>query len=426
MTRTRIQFALLVLGLGVAAPVKAQLPSASTAALGMGENFTAAGRGYQAIAWNAALLGLPGNPASSLALAPVRIVTGLDPVTMGDIAEFSGRVVSNEAKMNWLTRVQSEGSEQGAAAGDITYLAAQIGRIGAQVSSRVHTIADLTPGAVQLLLFGNAGRTGQPEAIVLDGSAFDAIGTSTLAASYAHPFTTASGSVAVGVTVKYTIGHFLASGRDNGSTLTADPRIDIEFPMVGTVDTTFKFNNGSGIGLDVGFAMQRQHMTLSAVVRNIFNSFEWDVDNLVFRPGEALFEGGNSTGTTDFEPQPYENAPQQLRDLVDDLRYKPTVAAGLALTPTEKVTVTADVRSRLGEGGINEDPKFHAGAGVEYKVRPYLPLRAGAALITDGFQFGAGVGVDLGPFTVSASALRRTGDLGQDNVFMLTLLSTGR
>ena len=82
-----------------AARASAQMPSASTAALGMGENYTALARGYNAVAWNPALLGLYGNPRTSLTLVPVRIVAGLDPVKLADFADFQNKVVPDAVKV---------------------------------------------------------------------------------------------------------------------------------------------------------------------------------------------------------------------------------------------------------------------------------------------------------------------------------------
>src|SRR5687768_2950013 len=105
MKTTKTGFAAMALGLLLAAPLHAQLPSASTPGLGMGDNFTAVARGYHAIAWNPALLGLSGNPGASLALAPFRAVAGLDPITLKDFKEFQGELVPADVKARWLADV---------------------------------------------------------------------------------------------------------------------------------------------------------------------------------------------------------------------------------------------------------------------------------------------------------------------------------
>jgi hypothetical protein len=130
------------------------------------------------------------------------------------------------------------------------------------------------------------------------------------------------------------------------------------------------------------------------------------------------------------QEQDFTAAPTSLRELVDDMRYRPTVAAGGALQISDKLMLSGDARTRLVSGGtaegLDDGPDFHVGTGAEYRVLPFLPLRAGAALINGGFQLGAGIGVALGPINLSGSVLRRNGELGSDIVAMLTLVSTGR
>ena len=82
-----------------ASTASAQLPSASTRALGMGDNATAAAAGFNAVAWNPALLGLPNNPKASFALLPLRGIAGLGPVELGDIADYSGEFVPNTSRI---------------------------------------------------------------------------------------------------------------------------------------------------------------------------------------------------------------------------------------------------------------------------------------------------------------------------------------
>ncbi|MEX2281539.1 MAG: DUF5723 family protein [Gemmatimonadota bacterium] len=428
---TRSPIVTLVLSLLMTATAAhAQLPSASSNALGMAENFTAAARGYHAIAWNPALLGLPGGPGTSLAVAPLRLVTGLDPVTLSDLKEYEGIVVPLTVRDRWLAAVRNEGAEAGTGGADVTYIAAQIGSVGIQVSSRLRAIAELSPGAVQLLLFGNADAGGNPQTIDLSGAQLNTFATSTVAASYAIPLRSQTGSMAFGATLKYTVGHLLVFGREQNSEISSEPlTFALEFPLVGTINEEgTNLNNGTGLGIDVGFAMQRERLTLSLTVQNVFNSFKWNTDNLVFRPGIFRFDADSAA--TNLEEQAFTAAPPSLRELVDDMRYRPTVAAGGALQVSDKLMVTADARSRLGSGGIAESlddgPDFQVGAGAEYRVLPFLPLRAGAALINGGFQLGAGVGIALGPINLSGSVLRRNGELGSDIVTMVTLVSAGR
>ncbi len=427
------RYAIVTFGLGLvvaATSARAQLPSASSNALGMADNFTAVARGYHAVAWNPALLGVGGNPGTSLALAPVRLVAGLDPITLSDIKDYEGVVVPQSVRDQWLASVRSEGGEAGTGGADITYVAAQIGSLAIQFSSRLRAVAKLSPGAVQLLLFGNADASGTPQTIDLSGAELNTFATSTLAASYAIPFRTETGDMAFGATLKYTVGHLLVVAQEQNSQISSSPlEFSVQLPVVGTIrEEKNELNNGTGIGIDVGFALQRNRLTFSATVQNVFNSFKWRTDNLVFRPGTFLFDADSSVANID--EQSYTAAPSTLRDLVDGMKYHPVVATGAALRASEKLLVSADARARLGSGGstdgLDEGPDFHVGIGAEYRIIGFLPLRTGAAFTNSGLQFAGGVGLTLGPFNLSASVMKRDTKLGSDIVTMFTLISTGR
>src|SRR5437588_12297405 len=103
--------AALVLTLaGVAA---AQQPNASVAAAGLGGNFTAMARGYDAVAWNPATLGLPGNPHFSIAIAPFGGTASLTPINLSDVNAYSGKTVPASVRRGWLDLVTAKGGEKG-------------------------------------------------------------------------------------------------------------------------------------------------------------------------------------------------------------------------------------------------------------------------------------------------------------------------
>ena len=100
--------ATLILSLLVTATGSAQLPSASPAALGMGDNYTAVARGFGAVAWNPANLGLSGNPRFSMALLGMRGSSDLGPVTGSDVARYQGLQLPNDVRDAWMQRIQNE------------------------------------------------------------------------------------------------------------------------------------------------------------------------------------------------------------------------------------------------------------------------------------------------------------------------------
>lgn len=407
-----------------AGPAMAQLPSPSTRALGMGDNYVAIARGYAAVAWNPAMLGQTGNPGASFALAPARLIYGLSPVTLKDIKNVQGQDVSVATREQWLTSIESSGAENGTGGGDVSEFALQVGPLAVQLGTIARVASNLAPGAVELLLFGNAGRTGQPRTIAFSGSDIRMHVVSTLGVSLGIPIGRSdAGQSSIGITGKYVVGHGLLIGEDQGSTVTADPALNVNFPVISTKTSgTFNVNGGSGFGLDIGFATRRGKSTVAATVKNVINTFKWDVSNLEFRRGIAKFDTNNKD--SDFDPLPFASAPQALKTLVDNAKYKPAIAAGLSIEASPRLTVAADLRTRTGETSMVEEPKLHAGIGAEMRVIPVIPLRAGVAFVTGGYEIGGGVGLNLGPLNLAGSVARRKDDSGTGTILMFTILST--
>ena len=105
----------------------AQVPNASPAATGLSGAFTARARGYDAIAWNPANLGLRDNPRFSFSLLAISGSSGLAPITLADIAQYSGKTLPRETREKWLQTVTSEGGESGSAEGGVTLVALSAG-----------------------------------------------------------------------------------------------------------------------------------------------------------------------------------------------------------------------------------------------------------------------------------------------------------
>lgn len=436
VTRRRLATVLALLAAGITAvPAAAQLSSASTAALGMGDNYTAAARGYSAIAWNPAGLALRGNPGMSFTALTLRGIAGLDPITLSDLVEYEDRLVPDLIKQAWLTRVENRGGQSGMAGFDSNWLALSVGPFGLQVSTSARTAANISPGIAELIMFGNVAADGEPRTISLSGSTLDVTGYTTVGASWGHALTIGGLTrLALGVTAKYTVGHVVARGIESTGTATADPlMIQMQFPILhsgmgGDEDDEFEPNSGSGFGLDLGVGYELGPWTFAGTVQNVINTFEWDASLLRFRPGELLFDADSREAS--FDEVPLDQAPAALRALVGDLEFKPILAAGAQFQPTDQLRVTADLRTGSADGLVVQ-PSSHAGAGIEYRLLGFLPVRAGAALISygadrSGFQIGGGIGIDVLGFSLGASALRRDTDLGVDNVVQFTFLGRGQ
>ena len=59
----------------------------------------------------------------------------MDPVTLGDLADYQGEVVPDAVKQEWLDRITAEGSEQGSSGFDGSWLTLQADQFAFQLSS---------------------------------------------------------------------------------------------------------------------------------------------------------------------------------------------------------------------------------------------------------------------------------------------------
>ena len=401
-----------------ALPASAQLANASSTTLGLAGNATASARGLAALSVNPAGLAMPGSASFTLTVLPIQIRPGLDPITLKDLKDFGGQVIPAATKNEWLTRITTAGGESGSGGVDVTEIGLALGRFGFQVSSLVVGNASVSPAVAELVLFGNAGKTGSAATLALEGSSADAFAMTTAGASLAFPLTSATGSMAIGATFKYTVGHAVVVGRNTAGSLSAD-QVSLDFPVVMVDEDDFSPNNGSGVGVDLGFQMKNGQLALGAAVLNALNTFKWKEENLVYRPGTArLAQGGDSS--SDFDKRAFAAAPASLKALIDDMKFNPILSAGVAYDVSPDFTVSGDVRSRIGDG-IAVTPKLHVGAGAEFRGLKALHLRGGAAVITDGIEIGGGASLLLGPVNLSGALASRSGDAASTTVGQVTL-----
>jgi hypothetical protein len=302
--------------------------------------------------------------------------------------------------------------------------------LGFQFGGSVYTNVNLSPDAWEAVLFGNAGNnSGQPKTLDFTGTSVRVGAFSAGAVSLALPipisFTggiLSNEHVAFAVTGKYVTGHALVVAEDNGSALAND--LQLRFPLIAP-DTNYNGTLGTGMGTDVSFAWSGGPLKLGVLAENVFNSFKWDTTKLAYRPGTGSFNADSSS--TNFDQQIYANAPQSLRAIVAAQAFAPATAVGAALKLTKSLTVTADLKMHFGsDDAIIIGPKSRVGVGAEWRLLPFLPLRAGVASVTDGWQAGAGVGLRLLGFELGmSSSIRQIGAARQSGI-MVGLIGIGR
>ena len=417
MSKRAVAALTLSLALGAAlfpGAASGQLPSPSTAVLGTANNYTALARGFTAIAVNPAGLGMPGNPGFSLTLLPVQAQAGLNAISLVDIAAFDGIKIPVATKEEWLQSVIDERALTARGGLAVTELALSVGPIGLQISSVAQMDASLGPDAVELALFGNAGRTGTTRDMTLAGTSADAWAATTVAVALGIPLpppASQGGSLAVGATLKYTVGHGVLAAHDDGSRITTNPiGIDLALPSIAP-DSSFNANSGSGVGLDVGVAWEGSIWTLTAAIQNLFHTFQWDLEGFAYRPGTVLLEA--DTTATDFDAVPAANAPGALRNEVLAQSFGTALNLGAAYRRTDRLVLTADLRIGGGDTLV-QGVGSHIGVGAELRLLPFLPLRGGLSRVSGGaVHFAGGLGLELGPVHFSAAYLTEKNSAGE-------------
>jgi hypothetical protein len=407
----RVALCLGALGSGVAS---AQLSNASTAATGLGGAYTARAQGYNAVYWNPANLAMPGNPGFSLSIGAVDGNAGLKPLDYTSLSKYFGKTVPREVREQWLTDIEQQGAERGELFGAVTGLGLSLGRIGLQVTSKSVSQLDVAPGAMEALLFGNAGRDSTFHSLPLDGSRMRSSAFSTAAVSYGMPLGIIPlANFSIGFTGKFIKGHGVMVARDAGSAIDSLP--DWLFPTVITEDATRQdlTGAGSGFGLDLGAAWTLPGFRFGVSFQNVLNTFRWDTTTMELREatGYLNYVGNDATKGV---PQAYNLAPADLREEVAAMRFKPVIAAGIAMDWIPTLTLSADMRQQVA-GGIEAGPESLLGAGAEWRIIPFIPLRGGVQMMTGGVGISGGVGLRILGFEAGLSGYLRKRDGSQES-----------
>ena len=417
----------------IATSADAQLPNASAAAFGMGGNYTAMARGYEAVAWNAANLAMPGRPFISFGTAILGGSVGLSPVDVKTLHDFSGVDVDSATRVSWINQARLAGGETLRLDGGLTALALSVGPVGLHVGQQMYSSMNLSPDAFEAVLFGNAGNNGgQPKTLDFTGTHVRAGAFTTAALSFALPIPiNITGGMlfnehaAIGITGKYVVGHGLLLAEDNGSTFSAGNNTlgTIRFPVITVADSSNAMA-GVGTAADLSLAWSGGPWKVGVLAENVFSTFKWDTTKLSYMPGTGTID--NNGGQPDFDQQSYANAPAALRDLVSKQGFKPALRIGGAYKIMPTLTLSADMKTSLGgDEAIVFGPKSHYGIGAEWRVLSFLPLRAGVASITDGWQAGAGFGLRLLGYELGVStSIRKRGEAAESGL-MIGLIGIG-
>lgn len=442
-TSASIRRLAIVAALAAPGSAIAQLPSASAAAQGMGGNFTAIARGFEAVAWNPANLGMAGRPLVSLGTLIGGGTMGMDPVDFRALSEYSDQVVPADVRREWVNNARLSGGQTIRLDGGVTLLGLSVGPVGLQAGGSTALSIRLSPDAWEAMLFGNAGNNGgQPKEIDLTGTSIRGAVTSAVGMSFAFPlpFRFTGGALAgehfaLGLTGKYVMGHGLLIAEDLGSSIGTGTEVEINFPLImnrltstssSGGDDEYEVDVGNGVGVDLGMAWAAGKWRVGLLAENLYNSFAWDTTALSSRSGVGYFSTDSSD--SDFETEyTFSQAPQQLRAIVLNQGFRPAFTVGAAYRLWKSLTLTADLKqSTGGDDAIVVGPRSRVGVGAEWRPLGFLPIRGGIASITDGWQAGAGIGLRLFGYELGASTSIRRRGVANESGFMLSLVGIGR
>lgn len=423
--RALVRGSLFTLAAGLAggsAPAAAQTPTASAAYTGTGQNYVAAIEGFGAIALNPARLGMRDRPHWTLSVPAISAGFGLEPVTLRDLAEYSGKIIPDDIKERWLQRIAANGGEDGLATVAATGFAGTLGQFGVQLSSVGLFSGDLNEDAAEMALFGNRGRTGETRHFLPSSTAIDAFWISSLTVASGFPLDVRLGGAAdqqfaVGVALSLSFGHTALVTRDVSGSLEADPpQGEVQFPSIETNDT--KLDNGFGVGFGVSAAWEGGPWSVGLNLRNLVNTFAWDFSGLAFRQGEASFDSGSAQSR--FDRLAAEEAPDDLQDAIKDSDIDPTLVLGGSYEVSPRVRVLADFEQRFGSG-LALTPKTRIGAGGEWGPLSWLTVRGGGSVITDGYRLGGGLGFRVGSVNAAGAYLFQGGQVENADIVSLAL-----
>lgn len=366
--------------------------------------YSALARGYESALWNPATLGLPDRPGWSFGLASAAAGLKNNALTYGQITDLYGRFLDDATKSKLLADVRSANAD-GLLELDFgiggSVLGLSIGRFGFGMGTRAAGRGDISADALELLLFGNDGESGQGKDFSLSGSRAHAWWLSGGYVSYGQPFAVrlAGGKdidLSVGASFKYAVMHTYFRFDDLGSSLSAEP---LALDATGELLESTHGDAGRVWGFDLGIAAQWQDMTAGIALENVIADVEWHLENfdLTLYSVESDFERTITLDSTTLYNQLDPADRERLKDRFGRLDPPKRLRVGAAYPVAPKVFLAVDYFELFGGSLRNQWDRSLAVGGEFSWLRP-VPLRAGVATDFSELALTAGAGVRLGVF----------------------------
>lgn len=405
--------------------------------VGMGGAGMVFSSGVDAIEWNPANLALEGGWNVSGELGMSGLLSGVSCDDIGAVLGFgqcdskpwgwdfddvqcnssalavpeSGVTLSTNSE-GYLTALGADRADLPKPGSPLPTIGVAVGSVGVRVRSRVMTETTLSKELLELMCDGFDPALIQDYRVGNTG--FRTTSFSEITAGYG---TTLGGRLALGVGVRYVMGHSLTQGQF------FEPVLDLTNESIEVTGVAVESTGGSGYGLDVGLALDLiTGLRLSVSATNIVQKMTWD-DELIAH--EATYTGCVTSSVTcagdDFEQLDFE-------DFINRFEGEP-ISSGAAVSLPVYQTAQELFRAayfptvfRAGAGwrsggtsvelvGTSVSPRGRQrnewderiSLGVEQGLW-ILALRAGGALGSDGLQaINAGLGLGIGPVHLDIS-----------------------
>jgi len=429
----------LAIGCVLMAPVAVQGQfSPGARSVGMGGAGMVYASGLDAIEWNPANLALDAGWSVGAELGGAGLINGatcdelMAILSAGscdrlpwqwdlDATSCSPAIVSALPSSGAAFSSNSEGftTAFGASAADLPQpgspvptLGVTVGSFGVRARSRVMTDATMSKELLSLMCEGFDPARIQEYAVGNTG--FQTTSFSEFTGAYGA---TIGARLAIGVGVRYVVGHSLTRGRF------FEPTVDLVNETIEVTGVAVESRGGSGYGLDVGVALDLvAGLRVSVSGTNVVQKMTWDEDLsshvatfVGCADGTASCPGGDDFGDLDFadfldrfEEQPIDpdavSLPvyQTAADLFAG-SYFPTVFRGGVGwrnqgTSVELVGVSVSPRGRQ-----RNDWDERVSLGLEQRLG-FMAFRVGGAKGSEGLQvLSAGVGFGFGPVALDVS-----------------------
>ncbi len=417
----------LTIGLGVtllavlAADAQAQSASSSARSLSLAGSYAARARGYEAPFWNPANLGLPDGPLWSVGLLGVNGNIANNALSYGQLTDLYGNFLTEAKKSELLAEIREDNPDrmfQTALGVDAEVLSVSIWRLAFGATATATGVFEITPDAVELLLFGNVGEDGNGKDFTLEGSGALGWMASSVFLSYAHPFTIPAldylgMQFSVGATARYVLGHGLGQLADKASRVTTDPlQVSFDAELLNSTDPL----SGQGWAIDLGAAAHWGALTGGIAVQNLFQNLSWNAESfeLTLLSSQADFDSASSSDTTLAFNQLTPDDQQRISDFLEQADFPTRLRLGGLYRLDNGLSISGDYEEVLG-GLLRTGWSRSFSVGVEFRPISVLPLRAGLATSFSQAAYSGGLGI-YAQFVHLDFAVARRGLTGGDGL----------